>query len=102
MAREISSSAPSVVQDSHSRTVSNAHNMSTTTSLPQLYVRLITLTRSIPRDPLRPSLQLSDTLEHAVNRALGVDGLAQSSRPEGRGDGITNSPGNASATAVLD
>jgi hypothetical protein len=72
--------------------------MSATTSVSELYVRILALARSIPRDPLRPSLQLSDTLEHAVHRAFGVDALAQSRR--GRGNGITDSSKNEQANGV--
>jgi hypothetical protein len=72
--------------------------MSATTSLSELYVRLLSLARSIPRDPLRPSLQLSDTLEHAVHRAFGVDALAQSRR--GGGNSIADSSKDAQANGV--
>jgi hypothetical protein len=39
-------------------------------SVPQLYSSLLTAARSIPRDPLRPSLQLPETLETLVQRAF--------------------------------
>lgn len=39
-------------------------------SVPQLYSSLLTAARSIPRDPLRPSLQLSETVETLVQRAF--------------------------------
>jgi hypothetical protein len=37
-----------------------------------VYRQLLQTVRALPRDPLRPSLQLNETLESAVNRAFGV------------------------------
>lgn len=39
-------------------------------SVTQLYSSLLSAARSIPRDPLRPSLQLPETLETLVQRAF--------------------------------
>ncbi|KAJ9123556.1 hypothetical protein QFC24_003771 [Naganishia onofrii] len=37
-----------------------------------LYRQLLQTVRSLPRDPLRPTLQLNETLEATVNRAFGI------------------------------
>lgn len=39
-------------------------------SVPKLYSQLLTAVRAIPRDPLRPSLQLPQTLETLVQRSF--------------------------------
>lgn len=81
--------------------------MSSTTYLPKLYLRLLNLTRSLPRDPLRPTLQLSSTLEAAVHQAFGVDPIPRlPSSGAGGGTsatsaeavrGLTDSPSHAGA-----
>ncbi|KAJ9117838.1 hypothetical protein QFC20_000118 [Naganishia adeliensis] len=42
------------------------------TGVSAVYRQLLQIVRALPRDPLRPSLQLNETLESAVNRAFGV------------------------------
>lgn len=42
------------------------------TGVSAVYRQLLQTVRALPRDPLRPSLQLNETLESAVNRAFGV------------------------------
>lgn len=37
-----------------------------------IYRQLLQTVRSLPRDPLRPTLQLNETLEATVNRAFGI------------------------------
>lgn len=37
-----------------------------------VYRQLLQTVRALPRDPLRPTLQLNETLESAVHRAFGV------------------------------
>lgn len=50
--------------------------MATKTSLSQLYVSLLNACRGLPRDPLRPTLQLPDTLEHLVKRTFQIESAA--------------------------
>jgi hypothetical protein len=63
------------------------------TSISNYYTRLITLTRSLPRDPLRPTLQLSDAIESAVHRAVGIN---RSINPSVRAAGVSDSSAGGS------
>lgn len=63
------------------------------TSISNYYTRLLTLTRSLPRDPLRPTLQLSDAIESAVHRAVGIN---RSFNPSVRAAGVSDSSAGGS------